>query len=217
MRLRWWVFIVITFLLIAGSSLAWFDLFNFEEIADIVGGFGKLAALIYLLLYFSLVIFGFPSAILTVAAGLVFGVRYGFLIDLFSSMFTAVFAFLGARYFNNFFDKYMSGSGKKIKIRDFLYKEAKNDGFSGMLLLRFSFVPFILVSYFAGLIKHISFSQFFLATLISNSVFGFITIYFGSSLRTGSVDLLISISLFFIVLFGVIIFRKTKGKSHKVY
>lgn len=180
-----------------------------EDIQVFIEGLGVWGLLAYFFIYTFLVLFGFPSAVLTVMAGAVFGIFLGFMIDFVASMFTASVSYFFAYFFQKRFSRRMQSSDNAKFVLDYFNKEAKNNGFVGVLLLRFSFVPFIVISYVAGLLKGVRFSEFFAATVISNAVFGFLIVYLGYGFLTGD-GVWLSLGIFFSILLLSYLFKRNK-------
>lgn len=213
------LFIVAVTLIFLIISL--FSNLNTDKISSLLLSFefSYIALLVYFFLYIGLVLFGFPSSILTLSAGFVFGIGLGWVIDFTASMVTAVIAFYITRFARHKkvslpFMKKKFETAKKSALA--FEKYCEDHGFKVILLFRFSMVPFIVVSYSAGMIKTLKFRYFLLATIISNSIFGFIVIVLGDSLRQSplylGVTLIISI---LIIVFSFSFFNKKLRSDFK--
>ena len=161
---------------------------DFNYLEELIESSGPLAPVVFGLFYVLITIFGVSAAWLTILAGTLFGPLEGLVIVVVSATISATLAFYIARYFR---EKFLSSSkikDKRGRLREMVRKIeslSENHGFRAVVVLRLSFLPYILLSYAAGLVKNLRARDFILATLITNVFGSFFFIYFGD--RLGSV------------------------------
>ncbi|MDP4144425.1 MAG: TVP38/TMEM64 family protein [Bacillota bacterium] len=136
--------------------------FNPRRFRDFILGYGKFAALIYVLVYsLKPVLLVVPTSILSVIAGSIFGPWMAFFLSMISTFLGASLAFLLANKLGKpFVDKILRG--KAMKLGEGIEKH----GFMIILLMRLSFIfAFDPLSYAAGLTK-MKYRDFILGTMI---------------------------------------------------
>ena len=174
------VLLIVAFLLLKSSGIA-----DIELIQDFVLGFGMLAPVIFILIYIVGTLIGISAVIFTILAGTIFGLWWGWLIVVVAATISANVAFVIARYFKSFFEKYQRRSRKKSVITNLVEKienNAKKNGFTTIVLLRMSFLPYIPLSYASGLVKNLKMRHFTLATMLTNVLGSFFFIFLGFSI-----------------------------------
>lgn len=123
--------------------------------------YGSLAPIIYIILFSLVPLTLFPDAALALAGGMIFGVKYGFLLTLIGAVCGASISFYISRFFGRNLVKRISSD----KLQ-WVEKNLEQDGFFVVILLRLvPLIPFDIISYGAGL-SSIKFSHFILATSI---------------------------------------------------
>jgi uncharacterized membrane protein YdjX (TVP38/TMEM64 family) len=160
-----------------------FDLFDINNLKNLVNSFGFWAPIIFILIYVFITIFGFSAAALTILAGLIFGVWKGLIVVVIGATLSGTIAFYIARILrNNFFSNKKLNSNLIQKLSDRIEKTCKKNGFLTIAILRLSFMPYIPLSYAAGLVQNLKAKDFILATLLTNIFGSFVFIYLGNSI-----------------------------------
>lgn len=135
---------------------------------------------IYIALYLIRPVLFFPSTLFTLAGGYLFGPIYGVAIVLFAGTLSAVVAYMIGRLFGTGFLEESSSTGVMQGYADRL----RRNSFETVLIMRFLFLPFDLVSYFSGFLR-VSLPAFVLATALG-SIPGTISfVLFGSAFEGG--------------------------------
>lgn len=119
--------------------------------------------LIYILLYSIRPLILFPSTILTLAGGFLFGPVLGVLYTIVASNTSATIAFLVGQYFGQ-------GIIKEGSSSNFIQRYAermRENSFATIIVMRFIFLPYDLVNYLAGFLR-IRWIPFMLATLLGS-------------------------------------------------
>jgi len=155
------------------------DLLTVEKIQTFINSFGFYGPLLFMLIYIVISLTGFSSAALTATAGLIFDLKTAMTIVVISATISAYIAFLIARYFS----KYVNIRNKNIQnIINQIETKSEKNGFLGIAILRLMFLPYIYLSYAAGLVKKLAARDFVLATFFTNIFGSFFFIYLGFSL-----------------------------------
>ena len=163
--------------------LNYYNLFNIESIRAIVEGTGIFAPLIFMILYVIISLFGVSAAAMTILAGTLFGLVEGLIIVVIAATVSATIAFYVARYFSKrFIKKKIEDKNLFDKLVDRIDKTAEKKGFMTIAILRLSFMPYIPLSYAAGLVKSLKSIDFVLATFITNIFGSFVFIFLGASI-----------------------------------
>ncbi|WP_051623514.1 TVP38/TMEM64 family protein [Clostridium hydrogeniformans] len=135
---------------------------NLDSLIEFIKLRGKYAAVVFFIM-FSLkpLILVLPSAMMSVAAGVIFGPVYGFILNMVGFFFSGTIAFFISRFLGkDFVDKILKG--KALKINQNLDK----NGFKVLLLLRLPPVlPYDPLSYTCGL-SNMRYVHFITASLI---------------------------------------------------
>jgi uncharacterized membrane protein YdjX (TVP38/TMEM64 family) len=144
---------------------------------DWISGLGAWGFLIFMLIYILACIFFLPGSILTLGAGVVFGLLEGSVIVSISSTLGATAAFLVGRYFaRDWVAKKIAGNPRFKTIDDAVAKE----GWKIVGLTRLSPVfPFNLLNYAYGLTK-VSLGDYFFASWIGMLPGTIMYVYIGS-------------------------------------
>ena len=114
--------------------------------------------LIYILLYTIRPLVLFPSTILTLAGGFLFGPVWGIVYTILASNASATVAFLVGRYFGQ--GLLQEGSSDSLLQR--YADRLRRNSFETVLVMRFIFLPYDLVNYLSGFVR-IRWSAFILA------------------------------------------------------
>jgi len=145
-------------------------------IQDFIGQLGYFGPLVYGLLYVVLTVVFFPASLLTVSGGIIFGTLMGMIYTIIAATIAATVAFYIARYFGKeFAEKLIKGRMEKVD------KKLEKGGFQAVAVLRLLYIPYIPLSYAAGLSK-VKTRDFVLATFLTNIPGSFAFSYLGGSL-----------------------------------
>jgi len=148
-----------------------------EQIYDGVANFGFFAPLGYIPIYMIGTLLFIPTAVLTLAAGALFGVPMGFLVALASSLLTASGEFFAGRYLSRGWVLKKVVANQKIRAID---DAVSAKGWKLVLLLRLSAIcPFTILNYGLGL-SRISFRDYFSASLSGSIPGTLLYVYLGS-------------------------------------
>lgn len=118
---------------------------------------------IYILLYSIRPLILFPSTILTLAGGFIFGPILGVLYTIIASNISATIAFFVGKYFGLGFFK----EGSRNNLVQKYAERLRQNSFATVLVMRFIFLPYDLVNYFAGFLR-IRWRSFILATFLGS-------------------------------------------------
>ncbi len=184
---------------------------NATVIIDWINTLGLMAPVFFLILYCVATLLFFPTMILTLAGGAIFGPIVGTIINLLGATLGAACAFCISRYL-------LSGWFQANKGARFnkLIAGVESRGWQFVALLRIvPIIPFNIVNYGLGLTR-IKFSHYLITTLIFLFPMEIISTYFGYA----SMDILTSSqtlrssSLFFLLIFGlcIILFKWVSRK-----
>jgi uncharacterized membrane protein YdjX (TVP38/TMEM64 family) len=168
--------------------------------------YGVFAPLAYILFYIIATIFFLPGTPITIAGGIVFGILLGAIYTIIGATIGASIAFFFARFLGkSFVDKILEKNFKKLKKYD---KKLVKNGFLAVLFFRLiPIFPFNGLNFALGLTK-LKFRDYFFGTLIGIIPGSFVLTYFGDSLGSFNiVHILISLSLFILLIFSYKIFK----------
>jgi uncharacterized membrane protein YdjX (TVP38/TMEM64 family) len=172
-----------------------------------ISSYGILAPVFYIILYCLRPLILFPATALTTISGTLFGPYKGVLYTMIGENISANITFLLGRYLGGDLSEFMNS---KLKAAAFLDCKFKENGFSGVLIMRLIYMPFDLVGMLSGMCK-IRQIEFALATFIG-IIPGIITfVYLGSSF-TEPKSILISATCFIL---GILLSKWLK-KHRKV-
>ena len=138
--------------------------------------YGMAAPVVFMGLYVLLTIFFFPASVLTVGGGVLFGVVWGTVYTIIAATMAAMAAFQLARWMGK--PCIANKLGPRLKG---LESKMSNDGFWSMVVLRLLFLPYIALSYTAGLTR-MRLVDFSLATFLTNIPGSLAFTFFGASL-----------------------------------
>ena len=157
---------IISLILLVVITYFIFKIFTPEKIRSIIQGYGKNAALIYILLFSILPIFFFPVPILALAAGISFGLFEGVLYTMIGAMINSSIMFLMAKKFAK--DKVLEIFRKKISEKWYnkiINAEKVNGVFIIFLMRLLPIAPYNVINYLSGLTE-ISFLKYSIATFL---------------------------------------------------
>ena len=149
----------------------------------------SLGLIVYVLLYMLRPAVFFPATLLTLAAGYLYGPIWGVLIVVIASNLSSLVAYAIGRFFGNPPDTAQDDApedgAEAPASRSLLQKYAarmRHNSFETVLIMRFIFLPYDLVSYLSGLLR-VNWQGFILATALG-SIPGTISfVLFGASIE----------------------------------
>ncbi|MDU6248580.1 MAG: TVP38/TMEM64 family protein, partial [Paeniclostridium sordellii] len=157
------ILISIIILLILGKIICKILSMNIgvEDIQDYVSSFGRLAPLVYIIMFALVPLTLFPDSILVIGGGMVFGLFKGYIYTLIGALIGATISFYISRKLGRAFVKKLT----KEKL-DNIEELINSKGFFIVLILRLvPLFPFDIISYGSGLTS-IKYKDFLLATII---------------------------------------------------
>lgn len=157
------ILISIIILLILGTIICKVLSMNIgvEDIQDYVSSFGRLAPLVYIIMFALVPLTLFPDSILAIGGGMVFGLFKGYIYTLIGALIGATISFYISRKLGRAFVKKLT----KEKL-DNIEELINSKGFFIVLILRLvPLFPFDIISYGSGLTS-IKYKDFLLATII---------------------------------------------------
>lgn len=160
-----------------------------DKISSFISSFGVFGPLVFGLLYISISLFGISAAALTILAGVLFSLPVAMSVVVVSATIVATLGFLISRYFSKYLPKKESKLVKKIE------EKCERNGFLGIAVLRLLFLPYMPLSYAAGLVKKLKLRDFVLATFLTNIFGSFFFIFLGYSLTKSLPYVIVAIIL----------------------
>ncbi|MBC6003735.1 TVP38/TMEM64 family protein [Paeniclostridium sp. NSJ-45] len=157
------ILISVILIIIVGSTI--YKLLNMninsKDIQAYVSSFGKLAPLVYIIMFALVPLTLFPDSVLAIGGGLIFGLFKGYIYTLIGALIGASLSFYISRKLGRNFVKKLT----KEKL-DGIESMINSKGFFVVLMLRLiPLFPFDIISYGAGLTS-IKYKDFLLATII---------------------------------------------------
>ncbi len=145
---------------------------------------GLRGPLLYVLLYAIRPLIFFPASLLTIASGFVFGPILGVVYTVIASNVSASIAYSVARFFGKGILKEDNPEGLLLRYTHRL----RENSFETVMFMRFIFLPYDAVSYFAGFLR-INFWPFILATALGSIPGTIAFVGFGASIErfTGAI------------------------------
>jgi uncharacterized membrane protein YdjX (TVP38/TMEM64 family) len=119
--------------------------------------------IIYVLLYSIRPLILFPSSILTLAGGFIFGPILGVVYTIIASNISATIAFFVGRYFG----QGLIEEGSTNNTIQRYAERMRQNSFTTIMIMRFIFLPYDMVNYFAGFMR-IRWVPFILATFLGS-------------------------------------------------
>lgn len=161
-----------------------FDLVDINRIKNYIDGLGPLGVIAYCIIYIAMSLLGFSTILMTILAGTLFGLGVGMAIVVFSATLAAMIAFYISRYIkkSTVTKRPINATNRTDqiqKVMNSIEDNAEKRGFIAILILRLSFVPYIAISFAAGLVSKLKVRDFLLATLLVNIFSSFVFIYLG--------------------------------------
>lgn len=194
------------------------------EVAQRMLGFlkdGFWGPLIYVVLYAVRPLILFPSTILTLAGGFVFGPVLGVLYTIIASNISSTIAFFVGHYFGEgMFNGETLKVSETFRVLDKYARRMRENSFETVMIMRFIFLPYDAVSYLAGFLR-IKYFPFILATALGSIPGTIAFIGFGASVETfdgvlpklNPVTLGFSVAVFIVSIALSRIFKKREGIS----
>ena len=169
------------FLIVLAALIVAAKVFNlqqiFKDILAWIDGLGAIAPVIFICLYILACVFLLPGSILTLGAGVVFGLLYGSIAVSIGSTLGAGCAFLVGRYLARGWVAGKTSGNEKFAAID---NAVAREGWKIVLLTRLSPIfPFNLLNYAFGLTK-VKFRHYFLASWIGMMPGTVMYVYIGS-------------------------------------
>jgi len=175
---------------------------DFEAFSAMIERAGYLGYVIYILIFTISAVFSFPSSVITITGGVVFGPIVGALLALTGATFGAAAAFLVSRYLARGFivDKF-GGNAIFKKIEAGVAKNGKDF----LILTRLVPVfPYNIQNYAYG-VTNINFGQYIVITAITMAPGAFIYAYMAGEIAVNGVSTTLFVQLIIagVILFGV--------------
>jgi uncharacterized membrane protein YdjX (TVP38/TMEM64 family) len=177
---------------------------------------GLWGVIIYIVLYAIRPLILFPSTILTLAGGFVFGPFLGVLYTIIASNISSTIAF----YVGQFFGKGLLRDDGSDGLVQRYARRLRENSFETVMIMRFIFLPYDFVSYLSGFLK-IKFIPFILATALGSIPGTIAFVGFGASIESfdgalpklNPVTLGFSVAVFIVSIALSRIFKKREMKS----
>ncbi len=177
---------------------------------------GHWGPLIYIVLYALRPLILFPSTILTLTGGFVFGPVFGVIYTVIASNISSTIAFFVGRYFG---EGMLRDDGSDNLIQRYA-RRIRENSFETVMIMRFIFLPYDAVSYLAGFLR-IKYRPFILATALGSIPGTIAFIGFGASIEhfNGSIPKLNLVTLGFSAAIFVVsiilskVFKRREGVS----
>ncbi|MEG2787521.1 MAG: TVP38/TMEM64 family protein [Romboutsia sp.] len=199
------ILVSIIIILILGSII--YKLFSMnidvEDIQVYVSSFGKLAPIVYIIMFALVPLTLFPDSILAIGGGIVFGLAKGYIYTVIGALIGASISFYISRKLGRNFVKKITNE-KLDNIENII----NSKGFFVVLILRLiPLFPFDIISYSAGLTS-IKYKDFFMATIIGTVPGILVFTNIGAqSVNIGSNSFYISIIALIILILGSILLK----------
>ena len=179
---------------------------SIENIRYVVQETGPWGVLVFMLLYIIVPVTNIPASIFTIAAGVLFDLPVALTGVVIAATIAASIGFFIARHFSAWL---VGKTGRFTWLIRRIERAADSNGFVGIAVLRLSFLPYMPLSYAAGLVRTLRARDFILATFLTNIFGGFVFIALGASFTR-------SIPLFLGAIVLVILFMQVPKIMHKV-
>lgn len=186
-----------------------------ENVTQFVESFGMLGPLVFILIYIVALLIFLPATLFTIAGGFLFGLWWGVFYVVIAATIAAVLGFLIARKFSSQWN-FAESNALIQKIVSKCEGQCEENGLQTFIILRLLYLPYMALSYAAGLVKTAKLRDFALATFLTNIVGSFSFAYFGSQLDSGWKGLLLPVSLIVLTLLVpkvVTYFQKKSGNA----
>jgi uncharacterized membrane protein YdjX (TVP38/TMEM64 family) len=188
------------------------QLFSRDTITTLVEQSGIWAPFLFALIYITALLLLLPASAFSILGGVLFGTIGGMLIVVISATIAATIGFLFSRYSTKGVlvktSKYKTLASLQKKIKE----QAKDHGLQSIIILRLLYLPYMPLSYAAGLVKEAKLRDFILGTFLTNIVGSFTFVFLGDSLGKGWTALIIPATL---VLLSLLIPKLVKKLQKK--
>jgi uncharacterized membrane protein YdjX (TVP38/TMEM64 family) len=145
---------------------------------------GAWGVMLYVVLYAVRPLILFPSTILTLAGGFVFGPVLGVIYTIIASNISSTIAFYVGRFFGEgLFGEETLKVSETFRVLEKYVKRMRENSFETVMTMRFIFLPYDAVSYLAGFLR-IHYWAFILATALGSIPGTMAFIGFGASIET---------------------------------
>lgn len=184
---------------------------NPSDIQKYVTSFGKLAPIVYIVMFALVPLTLFPDSVLAIGGGLIFGLAKGYLYTLIGALLGASLSFYISRKLGRNFVKKIT----KEKL-DTIEEMINSKGFFVILLLRLiPLFPFDIISYGAGL-TNIKYRDFLFATIVGTIPGILVFTNIGAqSVNIGSNSFYISIMALILLLLSSILLKNKLINTQK--
>jgi len=184
---------------------------NVEDVKNYILSFGKLAPLVYTIMFTLSALTLFPDSVLAISGGMIFGFYYGILYTIIGAILAASLGFFLSRILGqNIVNKFLKNN--KLKV----INSVENKGFISVFILRLiPLVPFDIISYGAGLTK-VSYVDYITATALG--IVPGVLIYINIGNQVGSsnlLELLKAVAMLFFLI-GISYIIKQKGILERI-
>jgi len=179
----------LTFWLIAIGGYFWYATTNNLGPIDVVNELilvlstSSIGPLLFILVYALRPLIFFSAAVLTIAAGLLFGPVWGMIYSIIGSNISAMVAYYIGRYFG----EGVLDSGDSENVVQRYAERMRKNPFESILTMRFIFLPYDLVNYLAGFLK-VDWKPFLLATLLGSLPGGLSFVLIGASIEGNAIN-----------------------------
>lgn len=179
-----------------------------QVIKNFILSFGLWSPIIFFFIYTIGPVVFFPTSILSLAAGIAYGVWPGALYILFGATGAAATGYLMARYFGDSVLKFHS-----FKWSDQVFEKVDERGFLYVLILRLiPLMGFDILSYISG-IARVRFKSFILATALGIIPGTLAYAFLGSSIESGETSTIIMAVIIFVVLIALTYLFRNRVKT----
>lgn len=205
---------IIAVLFFLGYKYEVYNYITAEYIEGVVNQFGMFAPVAFMVIYYLAIVFLLPASVFTVIAGLLFGPYLGTFYVVIAATLAAQTAFMISKYLGDgLLDKLGSQSTIIKSMVDAINKQLESGGLRAFIVLRALFLPYMPLSYAAGLVKEARGRDFFLGTLITNMMFSPAFVVFGDALKKDKTALIIPVVLIIVVLLVPKIVKRFQKKK----
>lgn len=168
-------------------------LLNQQTLKQTIVPFGVFAPIAFGIIYIVAGLLFLPLSALSVIAGILFGILGGLATVLISATIAAALAFLIARPCCDLLPRARQGIIRKLQHT--VEHRLKHNTFQTIFILRLLYMPYIGLSYAAGLVRTSKFWPFVWATFLTNIIGSFVFVYLGNQLSKGFTALIIPVIL----------------------
>lgn len=186
---------------------------DIDALTNFVNQFGIWAPIVYGIIYCIGAVVGAPSSLLTIAAGLLFGLWNGLIVVVISATIAAGISFFIARQFEEYFTNFLRKNAPSVLKH--LEKAATENGFKIILFARLFFLPYAPVNYASGVVKGLKFKDYIVATFLTNILGSFAFLFLGSSITQNWWIFLLGVGLLILTLQIPKIAKKIQSKRKK--